>query len=128
MATKTKKKKQVRYVDIRRITANRVMAHPPCSIPPDDTELWDFEAAGEVYYDDDSSEMLFFDRLEDEEPEEPNGWVVFRKSVKEIIEAGENFADFIIAEYATNNEAFESPYGSALRYLTALFSVMTTIP
>ena len=129
MATKKKsKKKQVCYVDIRRISAKRVMAHPPCSIPPDDTELWDFEAEGEVYYDDDSSETLFFNRIEDEEPDCPNGWVVFKKSVKEIIKARENFDDFKIAEYSTNYEAFESPYGTALRYLTALFSVTTTIP
>ena len=47
---------------------------------------------------------------------------------KDIIEARENFADFKIAEYSTNYEAFESPYGTALRYLTALFSVTTTIP
>ena len=129
MATKKKSgQKKVHHIEIRNITAGRIPAHPPCSIPPDDTELWDFEAEGEVYYDDDTSETLYFFRLEDEEPDEPNGWAVFRKSVKEIVKAREKFEDYKVAEYFTNWDAFESPYGTTLRQLTALFSVMVTIP
>ena len=128
MAVKNKKSKFIVSIEISKINAKRVFAHPPCSIPPDDTQVWDFEAEGDVNYEDDTSETLYFARLEDTDPEFPNGWQVFTKSVSEIIKAREDFDSYRIAEYSTNSEAFESPYGTTLRQLTALFSVMVTIP
>ena len=127
MATKPKRKTIV-SIEINKINAKRVFAHPPCSIPPDDTKIWDFEAEGEVCYKDSTSEMLYFVRLEETDPEFPNGWQVFTKSVSEIVKAKEDFDDYTIAEYSTNSEAFESPYGNVFRQLTALFSIMVTIP
>ena len=127
MATK-KKEKKVRFINIVKISAKRIPAHPPCSIPPDDTEIWSFEAEGEVYYDDKSSQTLYFFRWEDDDPEFPNGWLIFTKSADEIIKSKADLKKYMIAEYLTNSEAFESPYGTALRYLTALFFTMVTIP
>lgn len=127
MATKPKRKTIV-SIEINKINAKRVFAHPPCSIPPDDTKIWDFEAEGEVCYIDSTSEMLYFVRLEETDPEFPNGWQVFTKSVSEIVKAKEDFDDYTIAEYSTNSEAFESPYGNVFRQLTALFAIMVTIP
>ena len=125
-----KKRKTIVSIEINRISAKRVFAYPPCTIPPDDTQIWNFEAEGEVIYKDNMSETLYFARLEDTDtdPEFQNGWQVFTKSVSEIVKAKEDFDDYKIAEYYTNSEAFESPYGNVLRQLTALFSIMVTIP
>lgn len=130
MTTKAKnrKNKTIVSIEINRINANRVFAHPPCAIPPDDTKIWDFEAEGEVNYKDDTSETLYFARFEDTDPEFPNGWQVFTKSVSDIVKAKEEFDDYKIAEYSTNSEAFESPYGNVLRQLTALFAIMVIFP
>lgn len=130
MATraKTRKSKTIVSIEISKINAKRVFAHPPCTIPPDDTQIWDFEAEGKVHYKDDTSETMYFARLEDEDPEFPNGWQVYTKSVSKIVKAKEDFDEYKIAEYSTNSDAFESPYGNALRQLTALFSIMVTIP
>ena len=130
MATraKTKKNKAIDSIEICKINAKRVFANPPCTIPPDDTRIWDFEAEGEVNYKDNTSETLYFARLEDTDPEFPNGWQVYTKSVSKIVKAKEDFDDYKIAEYSTNSEAFESPYGNVLRQLTALFAIMVTTP
>ena len=129
MATKTRRKTIV-SIEINRISAKRVFAYPPCTIPPDDTQIWNFEAEGEVIYKDNMSETLYFARLEDTDtdPEFQNGWQVFTKSVSEIVKAKEDFDDYKIAEYHTNSAAFESSYGNVFRQLTALFSIMVTIP
>ena len=125
MATK---RKTIISIEINRISAKRVFAHPPCSIPPDDTQIWDFEAEGEVHYKDGTSETLYFTRLEDTDSEFPNGWQVFTKSVDEIVKAREDFDDYKIAEYYSNSEAFESKFGNVFRQMTALFAIMVTIP
>ena len=127
MATKNKRKAIV-SIEINKINAKRVFSNPPCMIPPDNTRIWDFEAEGDAYYKDNTSETLYFARLEDSDSEFPNGWQVYTKSISKIVKAKEDFDDYKIAEYSTNSEAFESLYGNVLRQLTALFAITVTIP
>ena len=73
MTTKAKnrKNKTIVSIEINKINAKRVFAYPPCTIPPDDTQIWDFEAEGEVNYKDNTSETLYFARLEDTDLKRP---------------------------------------------------------
>jgi len=114
MATKNKRKK-IRHITIWKITAKTVTAGAP---PPG---VFDFEAEAEVFYEDGTSETLFFSK---EELDFPMGWQVFRKSVSKIEEEDDcDFDKYRVANYSTNSKAYASPYGDVLRKLTDIYKI-----
>ena len=115
---KKRQEKKILDVIFTKITAELVS---DCSLPPSD--VWEFEAEGEVHYEDNTSETLYFFRIEDIELEFPSGWQVFTKSVNEVLKSEEELDNYRIADYPypTNRQAFASPYGEIFRRLNEIY-------
>ena len=113
MATKNKRKR-IRHITIWKITAKTVTAGAP---PPG---VFEFEAEAEVFYEDGTSETLYFSKAD---LDIPMGWQILRKSADEIEEDDFDFDKYRVAEYSTNSKAYASPYGEVLRKLTDIYKI-----
>ena len=112
-ATKEKRKK-IHHITIWKITAKTVTAGAP---PPG---VFEFEAEAEVFYEDGTSETLYFSKAD---LDIPMGWQILRKSADEIAEDDFDFDKYKVAEYSTNSKAYASPYGNVLRKLTDIYKI-----
>ena len=109
------KRKKICHITIWKITAKTVTAGAP---PPG---VFEFEAEAEVFYEDGTSERLYFSKAD---LDIPMGWQVFSKSVSEIEEEDIcAFDKYRVAEYSTNSKAYASPYGDVLRKLTEIYKI-----
>ena len=113
--SKTGKKKIIHYNFFK---INAISHSGPCG------GGWEFDAVADVYFDDGTSQVFYFDTAD---LDIPCGWQILSKNADEIINAGEDIKKYIIAEYKTNRSAFASPYGDVIRTLNDIFKKITSL-